>query len=153
MNYSQWEKYEIIRLVEGSSLSVRRTLEQIGVSRSSFYEWYRRYTEGGVEGLKDRSRCPERVWNRIPDSEREALVEYTCHPEARFHLGGGKTIRAATLEEKGKAGRLQVVAPAERRVRIRVVEKGTGKARETANRQTWTSSTVLRFLPRSTWLC
>ena len=61
-------------------------------------------------------------------SEREALVEYTCHPEARFHLGGGRTIRAAALEEKGKAGRLQAVAPTERRVRIRVVERGTGKA-------------------------
>ena len=44
MKYTPWEKYEIIRLVEGSSLSVRKTLEQMGVSRSSFYEWYRRYT-------------------------------------------------------------------------------------------------------------
>jgi len=82
MKYNQWEKYEIIRLVEASSLSVRRTLEQIGVSRSSFYEWYRRYAEGGVEGLKDRSRCPERFWNRIPDSERQAIVEHALeHPE------------------------------------------------------------------------
>ncbi|MCK4514373.1 MAG: helix-turn-helix domain-containing protein [Spirochaetaceae bacterium] len=55
MKYSQWEKYEIIRLVEASSLSVRRTLEQISESRSSFYEWYRRYAEGGVEALVS---CP-----------------------------------------------------------------------------------------------
>ncbi len=81
MKYSQWEKYEIIRLVEGSSLSVRRTLEQIGVSRSSFYEWYRRYLQHGVDGLADRSRCPERFWNRIPDSERQAIVEHALdHP-------------------------------------------------------------------------
>jgi len=76
MKYNQWEKYEIIRLVEASSLSVRRTLEQMGVSRSSFYEWYRRYAEDGVDGLADRSRCPERFWNRIPDSERQAIVEH-----------------------------------------------------------------------------
>ena len=82
MKYSQWEKYEIIRLVETSSLSVRKTLEQIGVSRSSFYEWYRRYSEGGVEALADRTRCPDKFWNRIPDSERQAIIEHALdHPE------------------------------------------------------------------------
>jgi len=49
MKYSQGEKYEIIRLVEASSLSVRKTLRQIGMSRSTFYEWYRRYLEDSVE--------------------------------------------------------------------------------------------------------
>ena len=82
MKYSQWEKYEIIRLVEASSLSVRRTLEQIGVSRSSFYEWYRRYAECGVEALADHTRCPNKFWNRIPDSERQAIIEHALeHPE------------------------------------------------------------------------
>jgi len=56
MKYSHGEKHEIIRLVEASSLSVRKTLKQIGVSKSTFYEWYRRYLEDGVEGLKDRTR-------------------------------------------------------------------------------------------------
>ena len=76
MKYSAEEKYEIIRLVEGSSLSVRKTLEQIGVSKSSFYEWYRRYLDDGIEGLRDRTRCPQRFWNRIPDREREYIVEH-----------------------------------------------------------------------------
>ena len=82
MKYSQWEKYEIIRLVESSSLSVRKTLEQIDVSRSSFYGWYRRYAEGGVESLADRTRCPKQFWNRIPDNERQAIVEHALdHPQ------------------------------------------------------------------------
>ena len=34
------EKLAIIRLVEESELSVRRTLEEIKVSRTSFYRWY-----------------------------------------------------------------------------------------------------------------
>ena len=62
MKYSQWEKYEIIRLVEGSSLSVRRTLEQIEVSKSTFYEWYRQYLEHGIDGLKDLAKCPKKFW-------------------------------------------------------------------------------------------
>ena len=34
------EKLAIIRLVEESELSVRRTLDEIKVSRTSFYRWY-----------------------------------------------------------------------------------------------------------------
>jgi putative transposase len=34
-----------------------------------------------MEGLNDRSRCPHRFWNRIPDSERELIVEHALeHP-------------------------------------------------------------------------
>ena len=55
MKYCAEEKYEIIGLVEASSLSVRKTLKQIAVSKSSFYEWYPRYLEDGIEGLRDRT--------------------------------------------------------------------------------------------------
>ena len=40
MRLSQAEKMEIIRIVEGSKLSVRRTLRELGVGRSTFYRWY-----------------------------------------------------------------------------------------------------------------
>jgi hypothetical protein len=33
---------EIIRLVQGSQLAVKRTLEELDVPRSSFYRWYKR---------------------------------------------------------------------------------------------------------------
>ena len=42
MRYSASEKFEIIELVEQSSLSIRRTLAPIGIPRSTFYDWYRR---------------------------------------------------------------------------------------------------------------
>ena len=42
MRYPTAEKLEIIRLVEQSSLSVRRTLFQFGIPRSTFYVWYER---------------------------------------------------------------------------------------------------------------
>ena len=38
MKYSQPEKMEIIRMVEDSNLSVRRTLQQLEIPRSTFYE-------------------------------------------------------------------------------------------------------------------
>jgi transposase-like protein len=42
MRFTQSEKMEIIRMVEESSLSVKQTLREMDVSRSSFYEWYGR---------------------------------------------------------------------------------------------------------------
>ena len=73
MKYNQAEKYEIIRLVEQSTLAVRKTLEQLGVSKSTFYEWYHRYLEDGFDGLESASTRPRQFWNRIPDSERQKM--------------------------------------------------------------------------------
>lgn len=75
MRYTQAEKLEIIRLVEGSDLPVKKTLEQLQVGRSSFYRWYRAYVEHGAEGLKSRSSSRRQFWNRIPDVERRRVVE------------------------------------------------------------------------------
>jgi len=50
MRYPAAEKLEIIRLVEQSSLSVRRTLGQLGIPRSTFYAWYERYLARGAAG-------------------------------------------------------------------------------------------------------
>jgi putative transposase len=74
MRYPAAEKLEIIRLVEGSHLPVRRTLARIGVPATTFYRWYDRYRELGPEGLEDRSPRPGRVWNRIPEPVRERIL-------------------------------------------------------------------------------
>jgi transposase InsO family protein len=74
MRYAAAEKLEIIRLVEGSPLPVRRTLARIGVPAATFYRWYERYRELGPEGLEDRSPPPGRVWNRIPDPVRNRIL-------------------------------------------------------------------------------
>ncbi len=37
------EKLEIIHLVEHSNLSVKRTLEELDIPRSTFYRWYGKY--------------------------------------------------------------------------------------------------------------
>ena len=75
MRYTQAEKLEVIRLVEGSDLPAKRTLAQLGVSKSTFYEWYRRYLDEGPNGLALRPSQCRRFWNRIPDAERERVVE------------------------------------------------------------------------------
>jgi transposase InsO family protein len=75
MRYGQAEKMEVIRLVEGSSLPVSRTLRELGVPRSTFYRWYEAYVREGYDGLAPRRGQERRFWNRIPDSERERVAE------------------------------------------------------------------------------
>ena len=55
MMYTASEKLAIIRLVEESELSIRRTLREIKVSRSSFYRWYRAYEQDGLDGLENQA--------------------------------------------------------------------------------------------------
>ena len=74
MRYAQTEKLEIIRLVEQSALPAKRTLAEFGLSRSTFYRWYRRYLDDGYEGLANRCGHDRRFWNRIPDRERQRVV-------------------------------------------------------------------------------
>jgi putative transposase len=75
MRYPSSEKLEIIRLVEQSHLPAKRTLDTLGVPRTTFYRWYDRYLSGGVEALEDRCPKPGHVWNRIPDDIRERIVD------------------------------------------------------------------------------
>ena len=85
MRYSASEKFEIIELVEQSSISICRTLAPIGIPRSTFYGWYSRYQEGGIEALEDGKPRPRRIWNKIPTrSGRRSLTwpsrSRTCRP-------------------------------------------------------------------------
>lgn len=75
MRYSQQEKMEIIRLVEESELGVKRTLKELNISKSTFYNWYARYKEEGYDGLAPRLPGKRVYWNRIPDKERQQVVE------------------------------------------------------------------------------
>ena len=75
MRYPASEKLEIIRLVEQSHLPTKRTIDKLGIPRTTFYRWYDKYLSGGVEALEDRSPKPLRVWNRIPDDVRQRIVD------------------------------------------------------------------------------
>ncbi len=75
MCYTASEKAEIIRLVEQSELPVKRTLAELGIARSTFYEWYRRYRQRGEKGLDERRSQRRQFWNRIPAAVREQVVQ------------------------------------------------------------------------------
>jgi hypothetical protein len=86
---------------------------------------------GQVISAHPRSIYPSESWpdtynNRLPEiSKREVLVEYTAHPDARFHLMGGKQVPVSRLGAANASGPVLGVAPARQRVTIRVVEKAS----------------------------
>ncbi|MDR6306492.1 hypothetical protein GGQ85_004225 [Nitrobacter vulgaris] len=74
MRYPASETLEIW-LVEQSRLSAQRTLQKLGIPRSTFNRWYDRFLTGGIDALEDRRPRPNRVWNRIPEETRDQIIE------------------------------------------------------------------------------
>jgi hypothetical protein len=89
---------------------------------------------GQVISALPRPIYPEGDWessynNQLPSpSKTQVLLEYTAHPQACFHLADGGTIPVSELREGLSTGSLARVAPSTKRVRLKVVEKGSGTA-------------------------
>ena len=82
MRYPASEKLEIIRIVEQSHLPAKRTLDQLGIPRRTFYRWYDRYQTSGPEALEDRPSAPGRVWNRIGDNIQQQIIDMALDEDA-----------------------------------------------------------------------
>ena len=56
-------------------MGVKRTLVELDINRSTFYDWYRRYGEGGYDALASRPPHYRRFWNAIPPDVKKKVVE------------------------------------------------------------------------------
>lgn len=81
MRYTATEKLEFIRLVEGSDLSVKATLKKLGIRKATFYKWYEKYLQHGPDGLQNNHSSHRQIWNRIPEAEKERVVEIALDKE------------------------------------------------------------------------
>jgi transposase InsO family protein len=68
-------KREMIELVRRAPQAKRRTIAELGLSRSTFYRWQRRYRDQGEAGLVDRKPEPGAVWNRLRPQEQTVILE------------------------------------------------------------------------------
>jgi putative transposase len=107
MRYPASEKLEIIRIVEQSHLPAKRTLDQLGIARRTFYRWYDRYLEGaggaggsaigaepGVEPHRRRHPGPDRRdwrWITVRAVPRELAVRFT--DEKRYFVSESTVYR------------------------------------------------------------
>ena len=75
MRLTATEKMELIRLVEQSDWGVRKTLKELGIHKSTFYTWYKKYKAAGIDGLKPKKAKRKQYWNKIPDTIRSKIID------------------------------------------------------------------------------
>ena len=85
MRYPASEKLEIIRLVEKSHLSVRRTLDKLGIARATFYRWYDLYRLGcenapEIDPIPKPIQAIDFVW------KNEQLKSCVSHPKVTLQI-------------------------------------------------------------------
>src|SRR4026209_538432 len=62
----QEQRYELVRAMEAGTETITDLSRRWQVSRKTAYKWLERYQPGGMHGLADQSRRPERVTRRTP---------------------------------------------------------------------------------------
>ncbi len=79
-------KKAILDAVKRSSASVKATLQELGLSQSTYYRWLKLYKAKGLDGLETGSPVSDELWQRFADfektggkllDERELSVEET----------------------------------------------------------------------------
>lgn len=65
----------LVQRIESLRWSVARAAEALGVSRATAYKWLKRYRQGGVEGLEDRTSRPGQCPRRLPDAQERLILQ------------------------------------------------------------------------------
>ena len=76
MRFTASEKEEIIHMVVRSDIGVNKALREIGLNKSTFYNWYKTYSDKGIDGLAPHKRTSNRQWNSIPQEQKNLVVEF-----------------------------------------------------------------------------
>jgi transposase InsO family protein len=119
------QRYEAVMAVLRDAEPVTEVAARFGVSRQSVHEWIRRYEQGGISGLADRSHRPATCPHQMP-AEIEAEV---CELR-RQHPGWGPTRLAAVLARRGMSPAPSRSAVYRALVRQRLIETGRRRQRK-----------------------
>jgi transposase-like protein/DNA-directed RNA polymerase subunit F len=63
-------KKAVIDAVETSSDSIKATLEDIGLAKSTYYKWVKAYKKKGLKGLEKGGPVAPRVWQRVAELDK-----------------------------------------------------------------------------------
>lgn len=103
-SYSEvvYKRYEILRLykklrAEGSSEST--AMEALGVCRSTFFRWAKRYKELGLEGLQEQSRTPKVLRMPLWNGETKKTI---LKLRKKYPLFGKNKLAVMLTRETGK---------------------------------------------------
>lgn len=79
-------RLSIIRHAEEVTGNVAMTCRYFGITRHTYYRWFRRYQQLGLEGLRDRSRRPL----VSPNATKAEVVGKILHLRQHYHFGPAK---------------------------------------------------------------
>ena len=75
------QRYQAVLAVLADGLSVSEVAAKVGVSRQTLHGWLRRYADGGLEQLADRSHRPASCPHQMDPVVEARLVELRmAHP-------------------------------------------------------------------------
>ena len=119
------QRYEAVMAVLRDGEPVTEVADRFGVSRQSVHGWIRRYQEGGITALADRSHRPASCPHQMP-----AEVEAEVCELRRQHPGWGPTRLAAVLARRGVTPAPSRSAVYRALVRQRLIETGRRRQRK-----------------------
>jgi transposase-like protein len=91
-------RLRLCRLIESGDWTVAAAAETMRISRQCAHKWWRRYKEGGVVGLEDRSSRPRRMPTKTPTKIERRLVELRRrHQVSAARLAPRVGVPASTL--------------------------------------------------------
>lgn len=78
------EKQELIERLKTCGRRLTKRLQDIGLSKATYYRWQNRYKTQGIEGLKMKCKTPKNIWNKLMEPEYEQVIKVIKkHPELR----------------------------------------------------------------------
>lgn len=78
----EYQKEELIHDVEKTPGRRSRLLNELQISRTTYYRWRNSYDENGMDGLNKRKPVAKRIWNKLtPQEEERILAVAKNHPE------------------------------------------------------------------------
>jgi transposase InsO family protein len=102
-------RQQLVELMLARRQTLQTLCRRFGVSRKTAYKWLVRFRQGGVPGLRDRSRRPQRSPRRLADHWNKAIQQWRRH---RPHWGAKKIRR-----------RLQQIFPRRRVPSVRSIHR------------------------------
>ena len=72
---SKHQKLDAICLIESSGLSTGAALKRLGIARSTYYRWKKKFQMMGLKGLQDNKAHRLRTWNQLLPDQNETILE------------------------------------------------------------------------------
>jgi transposase len=112
--------------------SVKATAEAAGVSRTCVYNWVKRYREGGIDAMADRSSAPRRRPRALPRREIERILRARRRLKVgphhlSDHLGRARSTIYDVLRREGMSRMRDLDRPTGLRVRRVITAERPGE--------------------------